>query len=519
MRFRCGDVYGHTNLSLLVMCFVSHARHFLFVFVHQASASWMSALLIQHLKTIILKQMWWAKFLRHCAPVAASAGLTIGNATPIFCVGDAEPKRIEAKIYADWRHTFPWLELTDKGIGCKSCMALTEGAKAKVNGQKKFLYGIWCHNTKYSFSSQIFTSHFATPTHQGAARRQSGYNPFTFSVSSTASASSSFAASAALAQTVLVPEAKPSQNTSSVKVDSSSFGEVPCIPEGVGAAAPVHTGTPCHKQWANTAALVYLKMNRLSSYPEWREDLAFNARRNCTYLHDHSSVTNWNEFVAELVAGIEKTRFEAMQKSPVIGISFDTKSRDLAVCLHYLDTTGKDFCFVSLPLCRVKVAGETAQVMAHALVQALGERGIDKLRLGAVGADGASVTGVMTAEQLEVTPFGNLSASNVCKELAKEVGASVLCHHCCAHKVQLAAGDSWNKILYLKQLEKRIRSLHKHLKLSGKAVHALIFLSAASGGGPVSELHFACSRCFGAFPYADYQPQLRRVSFLFAWPA
>ena len=103
---------------------------FLFVFVHQASASWMSALLIQHLKTIILKQMWRAKFLRHCAPVAASAGLTIGNATPIFCVGDAEPKRIEAKIYADWRHTFPWLELTDKGIGCKSCMALTEGAKA-----------------------------------------------------------------------------------------------------------------------------------------------------------------------------------------------------------------------------------------------------------------------------------------------------------------------------------------------------------------------------------------------------
>ena len=144
--------------------------------------------------------------------------------------------------------------------------------------------------------------------------------------------------------------------------------------------------------------------------------------------------------------------------------------------------------------CSVVFVATLMTFLVFTISLVVGSRGIDKLRLGAVGADGASVTGVMTAEQLEVTPFGNLSASNVCKELAKEVGASVLCHHCCAHKVQLAAGDSWNKILYLKQLEKRIRSLHKHLKHSGKAVNALIFWSAASGGGPVSELHFARSR-------------------------
>ena len=79
----------------------------LFVFVHRFSTSWISALLLQHLQRIILKQMWRAKCLRRCAPVAASAGLTIGNATPIRCIGNEEPKRIEAKIYADWRHTFP----------------------------------------------------------------------------------------------------------------------------------------------------------------------------------------------------------------------------------------------------------------------------------------------------------------------------------------------------------------------------------------------------------------------------
>ena len=197
--------------------------------------------------------------MRHCAPVAASAGLTIGNATPIRCVGNEEPKRIEAKIYADWRHTFPWLELTDKGIGCKSCVALTEGAKAKANGQKKFLYGTWCQNPKYPFSSQTLTCHFGTPTHQGAARRQSGYNPFALSTSSTSSASSASstsAASAALVQPVVVAEGDASQNTPGAKAFASPLGDALCIPEGVGATAPVPTGTPYHKQWANTASLV-----------------------------------------------------------------------------------------------------------------------------------------------------------------------------------------------------------------------------------------------------------------------
>ena len=129
-------MYGHANLSLLLVILNVRAMHSIcFVVAHQCSASWISASLIQHIQTIILKQTWRATCLRHCAPIAASAGFTIGNATPIRCVGHEEPKRIEAKIYADWRHTFAWLELTDEGIGCKSCMALTEAAKAKVNGQ------------------------------------------------------------------------------------------------------------------------------------------------------------------------------------------------------------------------------------------------------------------------------------------------------------------------------------------------------------------------------------------------
>ena len=63
-------------------------------------------------------------------------------------------------------------------------------------------------------------------------------------------------------------------------------------------------------KWANTAALAYLEMNRLNSHQLWKEDLAFNSRRNYTYLHDYRCITSWNEFLCEIVGDIEKVRFE-----------------------------------------------------------------------------------------------------------------------------------------------------------------------------------------------------------------
>ena len=417
-----------------------------------------------------------------------------GGGPPHPGPGDG-PIRLEAKIYQDWRLTFKWLELTSEGIGCRHCMALPEQEKKRVNGKKLFLNGTWKQNPKYSFSSATFSTHSLSPTHLATMRKATGHNPLQrFFVNNSEGAPGT-------------PTPAPASDIEeTVAKDDQCDVADPCTPEKAANRATTRPATEkefqpmaaqartsYRQRWANTAGLAYLKVSQLGSYAHWKQDLDFNASRNDTYLHDHSSETSWDEFCQAIVGDIELSTFDAIRKSPVFGLAFDTKKRDLSICIHFLETRQKKFEFVSMPLAKVKVPGETTKDLTHGILTALKDRGIDIERLGAVGADGASVTGVMTASELEVAAAGP-PAENVCKELSTKINASLLCQHCCGHKLELAAADSWKDISYLREVEKRLKSLHKFLDKSGKAQTQLQFWSAASGEKTVAELRFARSR-------------------------
>ena len=70
-------------------------------------------------------------------------------------------------------------------------------------------------------------------------------------------------------------------------------------------------------------------------------------------------------------------------------------------------------------------------------------------------ADGHSVNGVRRLET-------NVLGSNVCALLRQLVQHRVLSFHCAAHRLQLAANDSFSGN-YLKQLEKIVSSIFKHM--------------------------------------------------------
>jgi len=101
---------------------------------------------------------------------------------------------------------------------------------------------------------------------------------------------------------------------------------------------------------------------------------------------------------------------------------------------------------------------------------------------------------VMAAEELEVDPWGAENSKNVCKKLASKIKTSLLVHHCCGHKSNLIAGNSWKTIPYLREIEKRIKSLHKQLSRSGKAQNQLMFWSAVCNDAVLTELRFCRTR-------------------------
>ena len=195
-----------------------------------------------------------------------------------------------------------------------------------------------------------------------------------------------------------------------------------------------------------------------------------------------------------MVADISKTTMETIRRSPIVGISFDTKKRDLSITIHYVHAVGDTFDFISVPFCRVKVAGENAKGLSWAITRALADNGINLQRLAAIGADGAGVNGVMSVDELKVDQCSLSSERNVCKNIAKEIGASLLCHHCCGHKLQLVAASGWHSIAYLRELESRVRSLHKQLERSGKSQSQLIFWTSVCNDEVVTDLRYARAR-------------------------
>ena len=116
-----------------------------------------------------------------------------------------------------------------------------------------------------------------------------------------------------------------------------------------------------------------------------------------------------------------------------------------------------------MPVRYVKIAGGMAKELTHALVTALKANGVDVRRFGAIGADGAGECGVMSAQKLAVDPDVASAYRNVCLELAKDVGVTLLCQHCCGHRIQLASVDAFRTVGCLKELKRRIRSLYKQL--------------------------------------------------------
>ena len=178
-------------------------------------------------------------------------------------------------------------------------------------------------------------------------------------------------------------------------------------------------------RWHGSVGLAHLVLSHYGSFHEWRDHMDFNSDRNETYLHDHRSDTVWKEIVTLLSDEIEVETLRAIRTSPVYGLSFDTKKRDLAIVIHYLDARMAKFEFRSLPLARIKIGGENAPGLTNAICDFLQEQNIDIARLGAVGADGCGTTGVMTAEELKVDPTGAEEQSNVCKLLASVVSVPV----------------------------------------------------------------------------------------------
>ena len=122
-------------------------------------------------------------------------------------------------------------------------------------------------------------------------------------------------------------------------------------------------------------------MIHFGSFPGWRDHFKFNSSRNGTYLHSHRSDTIWKGITDDLVKNINDELMASSKKTPVLGLSFDTKQRDLAITIHFLHALGQEFDFVSTPFCRLKVAGENAKGLSTRIIQEFEDKGLELNRL------------------------------------------------------------------------------------------------------------------------------------------
>ena len=74
--------------------------------------------------------------------------------------------RLEAKIWRDNHASYPWLELTDQGLGCSDCMAFRKAGGKIGAGKNYFVKGTWKQNPKYSFSGQVIAEHLESKVHK-----------------------------------------------------------------------------------------------------------------------------------------------------------------------------------------------------------------------------------------------------------------------------------------------------------------------------------------------------------------
>ena len=70
----------------------------------------------------------------------------------------------------------------------------------------------------------------------------------------------------------------------------------------------------------------------------------------------------------------------------------------------------------------------------------------------------------------------------------------MLCHHCCGHRIQLASVDAFRTVGYLRELERRIRSLYKQLERSGKAQNEALFWNFVCNEDVMSDLKVGRAR-------------------------
>ena len=317
-----------------------------------------------------------------------------------------EDERLEAKIYNSWRLVFPWLTLGPDGLGCKLCQALTKGDRHHFRGNKAIAEGRWKQNPKFSFSSQAFSGHCAGPMHSSAKKKSCKVKPFSQgSRQATENGAASHGAqslhggsggsgepgngdAAAISEKSSAPAATETAPESSQAVQVK-------VEQDHESSKPVDTSL--RQQWVNTVGLAHLTLARYNGFPDWEAHMKFNADRNDTYLDDHMSDTIWKEIVEALVESIETSLLDAIKKSPIFGMSFDTKKRDLAVVIHFLDIRdAENFQFVSVPLARVKISGENADGLEESIRQLLTDKGIDISRLAAVGSEGCGTTGLLS---------------------------------------------------------------------------------------------------------------------------
>ena len=155
-----------------------------------------------------------------------------------------------------------------------------------------------------------------------------------------------------------------------------------------------------------------------------------------------------------IVRHVQRYLVDAVRQSPYYAISVDEKDAMIIIVITFLDKSRQK---AWAPLAYKHLAGLEAADLFQAIMDSLEEHGLDPKNLIAFCADGASVMG--THKALSDPRDGN----NVARRLQARVGHPLLVQHCSPHRLQLAIETAFHSEEYLQEMEKRIRSLFKHL--------------------------------------------------------
>ncbi|CAE7248576.1 hht3 [Symbiodinium sp. KB8] len=124
--------------------------------------------------------------------------------------------------------------------------------------------------------------------------------------------------------------------------------------------------------------------------------------------------------------------------------------------------------------------------LTNFITAALDEHELKGTGLVAFTADGASVMG--TRQSLS-------GLGNVAKHLETFAGGHLLTTHCCPHRLQLCCSDTLSEAdAWLKDLEKRIKALQRHLQFSAAATIDLLFWCDLTGEEMVNSMGTSLSR-------------------------